>query len=109
MDSTPFKPALTAATTLNGAVTGSSAQITLPTPLATSPGGTGNPWQVRFANIGTQTIFWAWGNVTATAATSTPMLANSVEVFTCPEGITQVSVIAGGTGSTLYATAGMGV
>lgn len=108
MADSPFMPVTSAATTLNAAVTASSAQITLPTPIATSPAGTGNPWQLRLLNAGNQTIFWAWGSVTAAVATSTPMLANTAEVFTCPEGVSQISVIAAATGSTLYCTAGFG-
>lgn len=102
----PFKPIDTASTTTNAAVTGSSAQITLPS--MPNASGTGNPVQFRFTNIGTQTIFWAWGTVTASVSTSTPMLSNTCEVFTAPDGITTISVIAATTGSTLYVTGGFG-
>lgn len=104
----PFLPVTGASTSTNAAVTASSAQITLPTAIATGPSGTGNPWQLRLCNVGTQTVFWAWGSVTASVSTSTPIPPNWVEVYSCPEGVSQISVIAAATGSTLYCTAGFG-
>ncbi|CAB4188172.1 hypothetical protein UFOVP1165_65, partial [uncultured Caudovirales phage] len=62
-------------------------------------------------NTGTQTIHWLYGNVAVTttgAAMGVPMLANTVETFTVPAGITQLSVIAAAVGSSLYVTVGDG-
>lgn len=98
----PFQPKATAATTLNIAVTASNQTFTLPT--APNNGGT-----MRLVNSGTQTIFWAYGTVTSSVSTSTPLLPNTVETFTLPGGVTELSVIAGATGSTLYATVGEGM
>lgn len=95
----------TPAGTVNGAVTASVTQINLPTgaPYATETVG-------RFVNSGTQTIFWAYGSeASLSPSNGVPMLPNTVETFTLPPGISQISVIAGATGSTLYITAGDGM
>ena len=62
--------------------------------------------------VGTQTVFFNAGSTTSspTAATtsSIPIPAPSIQVFTwAPNAV--VSVIAGGTGSTFYCTAGTGL
>lgn len=98
-----FQPAPTAASTTALAVTGSNQTLTL------SPNGGAMTRSVRLANIGTQTVFVALDTVASSVTTSMPILANSVEVFTLPAGITTLSVIAAGAGSTLYATIGDGV
>lgn len=69
--------------------------------------------QARFVNVGSQTIFIdivpaAAAAPTAVATTSMPMIPNSVEVFSVPQGA-QIAVIAAATGSTLYVTAGDGM
>lgn len=64
---------------------------------------------MRLANIGTQTIFVALGTVTASASTSMPIMANTIEMFSLPGGVNTLSVIAAATGSTLYATIGIGL
>ena len=99
----PFQPAPTAASTTALAVTAEDQTMTL------SPNGGTQTRSLRLANIGTQTVFVALGTVTSSVTTSMPVLANSVEVFTLPGGITTLSVIAEATGSTLYATIGDGV
>lgn len=99
----PFQPAPTAASTTALAVTAANQTMTL------SPNGGTQTRSVRLANIGTQTVFVALGTVTSSVTTSMPVLANSVEVFTLPGGVTTLSVIAAATGSTLYATIGDGV
>ena len=99
----PFQPAPTAASTTELAVTAANQTMTL------SPNGGAQTRSVRLANIGTQTVFVALDTVTSSVTTSMPVLANSVEVFTLPGGITTLSVIAAATGSTLYATIGDGV
>ena len=99
----PFQPAPTASSTTALAVTESNHTMTL------SPNGGAQTRSVRLANIGTQTVFVALGTVTSSVTRSMPVLANSVEVFTLPGGVTTLSVIAASTGSTLYATIGDGV
>jgi hypothetical protein len=69
--------------------------------------------QYRFANVGTQVIFWlaAAPNAAlpvATAANGIPMQAGSVETFTLPPNV-QLSFIAAATGSTVYVTPGEGI
>lgn len=104
----PFSPRAsnqtTPAGTANGAVTASVTQITLPNgPYDTETVG-------RFVNIGTQTIFWAYGTQSSLSVSNgVPMLPNTVETFSLPPGITTISVIAAATGSTLYVTAGDGM
>lgn len=98
-----FQPAPTAASTTALAVTGSNQTLTL------SPNGGAMTRSLRLANVGNQTVFVALGTVTSSVTTSMPVLANSVEVFTLPAGVTTLSVIAASTGSTLYATIGDGV
>lgn len=98
----PFQPGPDA--TVTTAITGTAQTITVST--------TGRNMAYRFANIGTQTIYFlvypSGATVTAvTAATGIPMLANTVEMFTLPPNA-QVSVIAGSTGSTLSITPGEG-
>lgn len=97
----PFQPITGAATTLNIAVTAANQAFTLPSPPA-------NGCTVRLVNVGSQTVFWAYGGATAAVATSTPILPNTVEAFSLPGGVTAIGVIAAATGSTLYATIGEG-
>jgi hypothetical protein len=94
-----FQPRGGAASTNNIAVT--AAAQSMPLPIIAVEGVT-----VRLVNAGTQTVFIAFAG-TATVATSMPMLANTIETFTFPQGAV-ISVIAAGTGSTLYATFGDG-
>ena len=86
--------------TVNLAVTGTAQSLTV----GALPSGR---TAVRIANIGTETVFLRWGG-TATTAASMPMLANTVEVFDLPEGVTTLSAVAGTTGSTIYVTPGNG-
>lgn len=79
------------------AVTGSSQPLTLPT-------GVGNR-TIRIVTSGSVTIFWKYGTGAA-VATSTPMLPNTAETFFLPNDVTQISFIAGGTGTTVYITIG---
>jgi hypothetical protein len=94
-----FQPRGGAASTVSIAVTASAQAVGLPVLAAES-------CTVRLVNAGTQTVFIAFTG-TAVAATSMPMLANTVEVFSMPNG-SALSVIAAATGSTLYATVGDG-
>ena len=66
---------------------------------------------LRIANIGTQTIFIAFGvsTSTATVSTSMPVLPNTVETFFMRNENTHLAVIAGSTGSTIYVTIGEGI
>ena len=91
--------------TVNTAVTGSNQTLALGAGV-----GLGTV-AVRVANIGTQTIFIDFGtsNTVAATATSIPMLANTVEVFTIPNDVTHIAFVAGTTGSTVYVTVGEGL
>lgn len=100
-DIRPFRPAGEGFSgTLNTAVTGVSATISLP-----AIGGK----SLRIANIGTQVVFVRMADVSGGAATVTnsfPMLPNTVETFWASVDVTQVTVIAAAAGSTLYVTIG---
>jgi hypothetical protein len=91
--------------TINVAVTASSQALG---PLKVS-----STSQARFVNSGTQVVFIdivsaAASAPTAAVATSMPMLPNTVEVFSVPQGA-QIAVIAAAVGSTLYVTPGDGL
>lgn len=83
------------------AVTASAQALTLPVyPQAN---------QVRIAVIGTDPVAWAYGNATGlTLANGVPMIGNSVETFTLPQGTTQMSFISSGTASTVRVVLGEG-
>lgn len=88
----------------NVAVTTAIQQITIPN--APFPSET----IARFVAVGTQAISWCYGNNgSLTATNGNIQLGNTVEVFGIPVGITQVSVIAGNTGTTLYVVPGDGL
>lgn len=91
--------------TQNTAVTGTSARLELRNVMP------GQPSVVRLANVGTDVIFLAFGDstVTATTAAGMPMIGNSVECFSIPQGATHVAAISAGTASTLYETVGEGL
>lgn len=68
-----------------------------------------NDLPARFLVDGTVNIAWCYGNNPGlTYANGEVMLANSVELFQIPVGVTVISVIAGGTGSTLRIMLGDG-
>lgn len=94
-----FEPYGGAATTQNVVVTGTNQSATISAGTIASV--------VRLTNIGTQTVFVAFGSV-AVAATSMPILANSSETFAVPQDKTTLQAIAATTGSTLYITQGTG-
>lgn len=92
------------AATQNLAVTASAQTVTLNYPMGTTA--------LRLCNIGTQTIFILFGEVSQTAATVTnaiPIPAGQTEIFTVSQGTITYSVIAPATGSTLYSTVGEGI
>ena len=84
--------------TVSGAVGATASDITI----AAGAGA------LRLANIGTQIVFWKLNSGGASVSTDTPLLPNSVEMFSCPPGTSKISVIAAGAGSTLYVTPGTG-
>lgn len=91
--------------TVSIAVTNASQSLTIPdTPYGTRA--------VRIVNLGTDTIFIEFQE-TATAAavaTSMPMIANTVEVFTLPNDKLTIKVIGAAGGlSTMYVTYGEGL
>ncbi len=93
------------ADTQNVAVTASAQTLTLNYQIGTNA--------MRVCNIGTQTVFFvvndATSGKTASAATSTPIPAGNTEIFTLGNGSINLSIIAAGTGSTLYVTQGEGL
>ena len=103
LPASPFQPVGGVANTSTIAVTASNQPLTL-SPAVGSDGGS-----IRIANVGTQTVFLAFGTGTASVTTSMPIPAGGVEVFSCPGGLSTLSVIAAATGSTLYATPGTGI
>lgn len=99
----PFQPVNGAANTVSQAVTATSAQIAL-TGNIPADGGT-----LLLTNIGTQTVFVAYGTTTASVTTSMPLLANTAQTISAHPRGQNLSVIAAATGSTLYVTFGSGV
>lgn len=87
------------------AVTAAVQQINLPSPAPYETECT-----ARFANVGSQVIYWCYGAQAGLLATNgVPMLPNTVETFSIPAGVSQISVIAAAAGSTLYITPGDGM
>lgn len=107
MQPVPFTPRAANQTTpaaqVNGAVTAAVTQIALPAgPYVSETTG-------RFIVDGTQPIAWAYGAQSGlTTGNGCYMLANTVETFGIPAGVTQISVIAAATGSTLRIVVGDG-
>jgi hypothetical protein len=89
--------------TVNEAVTGSAETVSIAAALGDRDGA------VRIANIGTVTIFITLDGTTPTTSNGIPMIANTVECFSMPQGKTAVKHIASGAGSTIYVTPGRGV
>ncbi|MEX3914872.1 hypothetical protein AB4Y43_01310 [Paraburkholderia sp. BR10872] len=84
------------------AVTTAVQQLTLPASLVQN--GT-----MRLVNNGAQNIAWCYGvNANLSMTNGVLMLANTVESFGFPAGVTQISVIGAATGSTLVASVGVG-
>ena len=98
-----FQPGAGPANTSDIAVTAASQTLTL------NPSGGSDGGSVRIANIGSQTVFLAFGTSTASLTTSMPILAGTVEMFSLGGGITTLSVIAAAAGSIIYATVGTGI
>ena len=102
MDNIAFKP-IAGNVTVNLAVTASSQTLICSTDNSST--------QFRVVNIGTQTVFLAYGTAgttpVATVSTCIAMVAGSVEVFTFPQNVV-LAAIAGNTGSTIYVTPGIG-
>jgi hypothetical protein len=96
----PFQ--LSAVDTTNLAVTSSAQNITLPSAQAGPVSR-----QIVFSNVGTQTVFFRCDGATATVSNAMPIMANSQFILTHSSAAT-CSAIAVGTGSTLYATSGIG-
>lgn len=101
-DIRPFRPVdENFSATLNTAVTGVAASVTL----VLGVGGK----TVRIMNLGTQTIFirlvTAAGGA-ATVAASMPVLPNTVETFFAQNDCLSISAIAAAAGSTMYVTVG---
>ena len=64
---------------------------------------------MRLVNEGTSPIAWSYGVSSGlTLANGTKMLPNTIETFTLPSGITQLSVVADVAGSIFTASVGEG-
>lgn len=90
--------------TQTNATTGTTASVTL-------AGDTTTSRTIRFANIGTETVWVEFGYgtaATAVASTSIPILANTVEAFRVGPRCDRYAHIAATTGSTLSSTVGEG-
>lgn len=87
--------------TVNLVVSAASQNLTIPDQLGTR--------SIRIVNSGTNLIFVEFGTATATAATSMPLLGNTVEVFTFANDITALQIISTGAGNTVYVTYGEGL
>ncbi|CAB3782101.1 hypothetical protein [Paraburkholderia fynbosensis] len=84
------------------AVTTSVQQINLPA--VPVQGGT-----MRMVVDGSANIAWSYGVSASLSMTNgVPMLANTIETFTVPDGVTQLSVIGAAAGSTLRIVVGDG-
>jgi len=102
----PFQPRGATGTTPTAnaslAVTASVQQITIPA--VSNDGGT-----MRIVVSGTQEIAWSYGVSSGLSLSNgVSMLANTVESFAIPGGITQLSVVAAATGSTIRVHVGDG-
>lgn len=80
------------------AVTGTAATVTF----------TAGAQALLLTNVGTVTVFWRFGSTAATVAADTPLAAGDRMIVSVAPSVTQLSVIAGGAGSTLYVTPGSG-
>lgn len=96
-----FQPLSGNAPSVTAAVGNTSATLNIPTLPSVNP-------TMRVTIDGNQTVAWAYGNVTATMNGSVQMLANTVELFAAPTGLTQISHIAGAVGSNIRVTIGAG-
>ena len=68
-----------------------------------------NETVARFVVNGTVAIAWCYGaQAGLTTSNGVLMLGNTVEVFSIPKDVTQISCIAGGVGSTLSIIVGDG-
>lgn len=95
----PFVPQATSSVAVTGtAQTLSLGTTTLPSTLS----------QVMLTNVGTQTVFYRTDGTTATTSNGMPVMANARVLISVPFGTTALSVISSTTGSTLYATVGVG-
>jgi hypothetical protein len=98
--------------TTNLAVTGTAANITLPTagaaPTQVASTVDFGLYSYVLTNNGTQTVFIRCDGTTATASNAMPLFANTQVVISLAKSVTACSAIAGATGSTLYATVGAG-
>lgn len=98
---TPFTPT---GSTVNLAVTGSTGAVALGT---LGQGGS----TVRIYNAGAATVFINFGisTVEAATATSIPVPAGAIEVYSVGPSVTHVAGITASGTATLYATLGQGI
>lgn len=92
---------------VSGAVGTSQSAITLPN--APYPSETVARFIVAGSNTG-NVISWCYGNnANLTGTNGCIQLCNTVEIFGIPQGVTQISCVAGATGSTLFIVIGDGL
>lgn len=103
MNEAPFTPG----PTVQLAVTGTSGRVAL----GTGAGASGTPQVIVTAPAGGQIAYIKFGDATvaAVAATDTPILPGTVQMFTVPVGATNVAAITATSTQTLYFTTGHGV
>lgn len=98
--------AFTPGPTVNLAVTGTTGSVAL----GTGGGASGTPQVMVTAPAGGQIVFIKFGSssVAAVAATDTPILPGTAQIFTPPGGTTHVAAITATSTQTLYFTTGHG-
>lgn len=108
MNNNAFQPSGAQGTTpsvqTNIAVTTAVQQLTLPAGVNAMQGGA-----MRIVVDGTSNVAWAYGVSSGlTIGNGVHMLANTVETFYLPPGVTQISLIGASTGSTVRVVCGDG-
>ena len=96
-------------------IIGSTVNQSVGTSTAATQVFSGNPQnssaQVLLTNVGSNTVFVAFGDstVTTTVTAGCPLLANSAQTFSVKATDTHFAAISAATGNTLYATPGQGL
>lgn len=94
-----------------GPQTNASISVDVTTANVAIPGHTSDGQQILLYNKGTNDIFFATGNTSGIAATTSniPMAAGSQQTFTIPPDHNYIAAIAGAAGNTLYVVRGRGI
>lgn len=106
----PFQPRGANQTTPTAQVSGSVGTSVSQINLGTAATGLDGGITARFVVQGTDPVAWAYGNQSGlTLGNGCFMLPNSAETFALPPGVSQISAISSGTGSTLRIIFGDGI